>query len=155
MADFVDYNGKDIEESLLVTDTSHGLISKENNLNYNDTYENRYNHGMSASLYQTELQKVSTYRIYSRRKLPFIFIISYNNSPSIYIGTCYAISETVTTPTNFNITLLGKASDAANTVTAKILRATTEYIDIEFTSNLAFWNSAALIVPGVLVKSLT
>ena len=28
MADFVDYNGKDIEESLLVTTTSHGLISK-------------------------------------------------------------------------------------------------------------------------------
>ena len=46
MANFVDYNGNNIEESLLVTDTSHGLISKENNLNYNDTYENRYNHGL-------------------------------------------------------------------------------------------------------------
>ena len=46
MTDFVDYNGNNIEESLLVTDTSHGLISKESNLNYNDTYENRYNHGI-------------------------------------------------------------------------------------------------------------
>ena len=153
MANFVDYNGNNIEESLLVTDTSHGLISKENNLNYNDTYENRYNHGL-CYISNIQEQKVSTFRVYSRNKHPFIFIITYNLSPSIYIGTCYANDDNVTKPANLNISLILKAPDADNTVTARILRANIEYIDIEFTTDKAFWNSTALIIPGVLVKSL-
>ena len=153
MANFVDYNGNNIEESLLVTDTSHGLISKENNLNYNDTYENRYNHGLWY-IPNIQEQKVSTFRVYSRNKHPFIFIITYNLSPSIYIGTCYANDDNVTKPANLNISLILKAPDADNTVTARILRANIEYIDIEFTTDKAFWNSTALIIPGVLVKSL-
>ena len=153
MANFVDYNGNNIEESLLVTDTSHGLISKENNLNYNDTYENRYNHGL-CYIPNIQEQKVSTFRVYSRNKHPFIFIITYNLSPSIYIGTCYANDDNVTKPANLNISLILKAPDADNTVTARILKANIEYIDIEFTTDKAFWNSTALIIPGVLVKSL-
>ena len=102
MANFVDYNGNNIEESLLVTDTSHGLISKENNLNYNDTYENRYNHGL-CYIPNIQEQKVSTFRVYSRNKHPFIFIITYNLLPSIYIGTCYANDDNVTKPAKITI----------------------------------------------------
>ena len=153
MADFVDYNGNNIEDDLLVSPGSCGLMDFEDKENLDQMVDTRFNIGSAICINSTDSSKKKyTFKIYSKRKLPFIYLTTYNNSLSVYTGVIFTESEIVQTPKQITIYNLFKQEDGP-IVTAELTADTRGY-EVTFTSNYAFWNTASLIVPGVIVEEI-
>ena len=153
MADFVDYNGNNIENDLLVSPGSCGLMDFEDKENLDQMVDTRFNIGSALCINSTDSSKKKyTFKIYSRRKLPFIYLTTYNNSLSVYTGVIFTESEIVQKPKQITVHKLFKEEDGP-IVTAEFTADTRGY-KVTFTSNYGSWNTASLIVPGVIVEEI-
>lgn len=159
MANFVDYNGKDIEESLLVTDTSHGLISKENNSHLEFLYNSRAQFGGTIKTNSMDQKRtIYKYRIYYEgmggdtvnSKMPYILLLTNNNDIPIFSGVIFSQNGSVI---SFTPTVVFKNPNNGVDVVAKFLKIEREVCEIQFTANYGDWSSCALIVPGFRVEA--
>ena len=157
MAELVDYNGNNIEESLLVSSTSHGLISKESNSHLEYVYNARGQFGGTIKTNSMDQKRtIYKYRVYFEdsgtainQKIPYLLLLSNNNNVSVFTGVLFSMDNSLIsfTPTKIFNNTVGPVN-----VSGKLLKYETYVLEAQFTADYGYWSTCSLIVPGYRVE---
>ena len=158
MAELVDYNGNNIEESLLVSSTSHGLISKESNSHLEYVYNARGQFGGTVKTQgpNNPNRLVYKYRVYFEdngtaidQKIPYLLLLSNNNNVSVFTGVLFSMDSSLI---SFTPTKIFNNTEGPVNVSGKLLKYETYVLEVQFTADYGYWSTCSLIVPGYRVE---